>query len=156
MTATGRMEQLVSECAFAPAFDPATVTPQQAASFKQFRALWDTGASGTVISQRIVTACGLQPIGMTKTYGVGGEHITDEYLVNIGLPNKIGISGVKVIRGELVGFDALIGMNIITLGDFALTNHNGKTVFTFRFPSCETIDFVTQGIRTPWGSRKIQ
>jgi hypothetical protein len=130
-------------------------TPAQEASFRQFQAVWDTGASGTVISQRIVTACGLQPIGMTKTFGVGGEHITEEYLVNIGLPNSVAVPNVKVIRGELMGFDALVGMNIITLGDFALTNHNGKTVFSFRFPSCERIDFVTQGVRTPWGTRKI-
>ena len=35
----------------------------------------------------------------------------------------------------------LIGMDIIEKGDFAVTNHNGETVLTYRFPSSELIDF---------------
>lgn len=33
-------------------------------------------------------------------------------------------------------------MDIISKGDFAITNVDGKTVFSFRIPSVETIDFV--------------
>jgi len=33
-------------------------------------------------------------------------------------------------------------MDIITQGDFAVTNHNGVTKFSFRTPSMEHIDFV--------------
>jgi hypothetical protein len=36
----------------------------------------------------------------------------------------------------------LIGMNIITMGDFAITNHRGQTVMSFRVPSLQKIDFV--------------
>lgn len=36
-------------------------------------------------------------------------------------------------------------MDIITRGDFAITNVNGKTTFSFRFPSIGTIDFVDEG-----------
>lgn len=35
----------------------------------------------------------------------------------------------------------LIGMDLITLGDFAVTNKNGQTCFSFRYPSSEWIDF---------------
>ncbi len=42
------------------------------------------------------------------------------------------------------GIDLLIGMDIIGLGDFAVTNLNGVTQFTFRLPSVESIDFVNQ------------
>ena len=35
----------------------------------------------------------------------------------------------------------LIGMDIINLGDFAVTNKNGRTAFSFRTPSIEYIDF---------------
>jgi preprotein translocase subunit SecA len=38
----------------------------------------------------------------------------------------------------------LIGMDIIARGDFAVTNYDGKTVFSFRMPSVEQIDFVEQ------------
>ena len=36
----------------------------------------------------------------------------------------------------------LIGMDIIDLGDFAVTNADGITAFSFRIPSVEEIDFI--------------
>ena len=44
--------------------------------------------------------------------------------------------------GEPSNCDVLIGMDVITSGDFAVSNHNGKTVFSFRVPSVETTDYV--------------
>ena len=38
----------------------------------------------------------------------------------------------------------LIGMDIINLGDFAITNKNGNTKFTFEIPSSRDIDFVKE------------
>ena len=35
--------------------------------------------------------------------------------------------------------------DLIQLGDFAVTNLNGKTTFSFRMPSVDTIDFVQDG-----------
>ena len=40
------------------------------------------------------------------------------------------------------GLDVVIGMDIITRGDFAVTNLDGKTTFSFRIPSLADIDFV--------------
>jgi hypothetical protein len=37
--------------------------------------------------------------------------------------------------------DIIIGMDIITQGDFAITNFGGNTFFSFRMPSIQTIDF---------------
>ena len=36
----------------------------------------------------------------------------------------------------------LIGMNIINLGDFSVSNYQGKTVFSFRVPSAGCTDYV--------------
>ncbi|MBI3139488.1 MAG: SEC-C domain-containing protein [Sphingobacteriales bacterium] len=33
-------------------------------------------------------------------------------------------------------------MDIITLGDFSITNHNGDTCMSFRLPSSHEIDYV--------------
>jgi len=61
------------------------------------------------------------------------------------LPNHVGFRGVAVTKGRVFGVaDVLIGMDIINRGDFAVTNKNGKTVFSYRFPSTEQIDFVKQ------------
>ena len=38
-------------------------------------------------------------------------------------------------------YDAIFGMDIISLGDFAITNQNGQTTFSFRVPSSQTIEF---------------
>lgn len=156
-TANGIAADLKTECGFYAAFDPATLQPGQVEPYLPFVAVWDTGANGSVISQRIIDACGLKPIGMTQTRGVGGLHTTEMFLVNIRLPNAVAFQNVTVIRGDLEGFDALIGMNIITQGDLAITNHGGKTVFSFRVPSCECIDFVKEHrVSTPWGVRRVQ
>jgi hypothetical protein len=65
------------------------------------------------------------------------------------LPNKVAFSGVRVTKGILTGGpDILIGMNIINRGDFAVTNLNGVTKFSFRFPSIVDIDFVEEANRS--------
>lgn len=51
---------------------------------------------------------------------------------------------VKVTEGVLSGFDLLIGMDIITTGDFSITNVGGKTIFSFRVPSIKELDYVKE------------
>ncbi len=54
----------------------------------------------------------------------------------------VQIAGVEVTEGNLTGCDVLIGMDIINLGDFALTNLDDVTVLSFQMPSANHIDFV--------------
>jgi hypothetical protein len=49
-----------------------------------------------------------------------------------------------VTKGDLGSTDVLIGMDVICKGDFALTHKGGKTVFSFRYPSIATIDFLRE------------
>ena len=145
VTAQGILRELITDAFVASAFDlPGTEAkllpgPQ---NITRFTALWDTGATGTVITQKVIDALGLKPIGMTLASGVQGEHMTEVYLVSIGLPNGVGFPKVKVTKGILGHLDVLIGMDIITCGDFALTHHNGKTCFSFRCPPTQRIDFT--------------
>ena len=85
------------------------------------------------------------PISATKVYGVAGLMVADVFLVNILLPNKVGVSELPVTLGKLFGADVLIGMDIIGQGDFAVTHPNGNTKFSFRMPSQADIDFVKEG-----------
>lgn len=89
-------------------------------------------------------ACGLQPIGMAKVHAYNSTSNSEVYLVSIQLPNHVKFLDVKVTKGALMGTetDVLIGMDIITLGDFVITNKDGNTVFSFRTPSCAEIDYV--------------
>jgi len=109
-------------------------------------AIWDTGATGTVISQKVIDDCGLKPIGMTRVNTASDKGIlTTVYFASIILPNKVIIPQLRVTRGTIVGdAEVLVGMDIISHGDFAVTNYGDKTVFSFRMPSIECIDFVKQ------------
>jgi len=120
-------------------FDPST--PQ--ANKQDYLAIWDTGATNSVITSKVVNDLSLIPTGMTKVQGVTGVEVVNTYLVCFYLPNLLYLNNLTVTESSsLTGCDALIGMDVIGRGDFAVTNFNGKTVFTFRMPSCEKIDFI--------------
>ncbi len=142
----GHTRVLTSDISISLPFDPAT---EPATERKNFNCIWDTGASGTVITLDVINALGLKPSGKIKTYTVGqggnvNEYLADAYFVNVYLPNNVQIIGVNVSEGAIFGGDVLLGMDIIGMGDFAVTNHNGLTVMTYRIPSVETIDFVEE------------
>jgi hypothetical protein len=78
----------------------------------------------------------------------GGTSSSPTCLVNFLLPNGVGIIGVFVTQFVTdPDFDAIIGMDIITLGDFSVTNVMGKTWMSFRTPSCVAIDYVAEANR---------
>ena len=109
-----------------------------------YNAIWDTGATGSVITARVAVDLGLKPIGMTRVSTAGGMVDQNEYLVSIFLPNRVFVPNVRVTEGKLSGIDILVGMDIISLGDFCVTNHLGRTVLSFRMPSSHTIDYVKE------------
>lgn len=106
-----------------------------------------------MVTQRVIDACNLAPTGMAKVSGVHGEQLAETYLVNIALPNKVIFHTVRVTKGVIRDGDVLIGMDIIGMGDFSVTNSGGITKFSFRTPSIEHIDYVEQArqIRTQAG-----
>lgn len=114
-----------------------------AEKIKLFQAVWDTGATGTVVTERVVAECGLEQTGMTKLQGIHGSADTPTYLVDIFLPNRVVVRDVTVASAPLTeDADVLVGMNIIAMGDFAVSSYGGKTSFSFRIPSMERIDFL--------------
>ncbi len=56
---------------------------------------------------------------------------------------NVVVQGVTVTEGVLHGdIELLIGMDIITLGDFTVTNIDGKTKMSFGMPSIHSYDYV--------------
>lgn len=107
------------------------------------KAKWDTGATHTCISQSIVDALDLVPSGDAAVATSNLASKAKTYIVDIVLPNNYRCEGIRVIgnQNESPVHDILIGMDIISLGDFAVSNFNGRTSFTFRIPSQEEINF---------------
>ena len=119
------------------AFPPLTNgKPTPIPKLESFNALWDTGASGTVITQKVVDALGLKPIGMVNTRHAQGESMAEVFLISLRFPQSIGYNSIRVTKGML-GDDlhALIGMDVICGGDFSITNHDGATELNFQHPS---------------------
>ena len=115
--------------------------------WREFLGIWDTGATNSVITADVAKQCGLKPTGRTKVATAAGEYETPWYMVGLRLPNRVQFPQVRVTEAPLRDADLLIGMDIISRGDFAVSNFEGKTVFTYRWPSLQRIDFVRQ--RTP-------
>jgi len=84
----------------------------------------------------------LKPISKTLINTPSDKDVPSNiYLINIYLPNGIRIDSIHVLEGIPSGCDMLIGMDVISLSDFAITNLNGRTIFSFRMPSMTNIDF---------------
>ena len=142
-TDNGLLNILRNDCHVSRAWDPNGSEPQPA--MEQFIAVWDTGATNSMITQAVVDTCGLVPISTTTiAHALGTTSDVEVYLVNIGLPNKVGVPGLRVAKAVLSQGDVLIGMDIINQGDFAVTNVGGSTKFSFRIPSQADIDFVVE------------
>ena len=121
---------------------------------KEHLAIWDTGATNSVITSKAAQELGLRPTGMTEVHTANGVAKQNTYFVNIILPMGVGIRGVKVTEVEqLLGGEAnvLIGMDIIGTGDFSVTNANGVTVMSFRYPSCYELDYVAETLTSRLG-----
>lgn len=108
------------------------------------QALWDTGATNCVIEGKLAKELGLVPIAKADVNHAGGVSEVNVYLISIILPNNVYFEGIRVTecKENIGGFRFIVGMDVITKGDFSVTNTDGKTTFSFRLPSMETIDYV--------------
>ena len=138
-------------CSVTVSHPQSLLSPGEVAKSDDCIAIWDTGAMGSAITELQAKKLGLIPTGIKNASGLGGTHAKNTYVIDIRLPNNITIADVQVIEidnpvdehgKKIEDFGVLIGMNIICLGDFAITNYLGKTVMSFRIPSSHEIDYV--------------
>jgi hypothetical protein len=136
-----RLREIVSDIGISLPFVPPNFPKD--AIIHRTQALWDTGATNSVITQATAKTLGLKPIGVARAFHAGGENTVNVYLVNLYLPNNLIIPNIRVSEcSDNAGkFGVIIGMDVITLGDFAVTNVGGKTTFSFRIPSLGIIDY---------------
>jgi predicted aspartyl protease len=106
--------------------------------------LVDTGATNTSISNKLAASLNLKAVEQCKVATAGGIHIANVYSIEISIKDMIKFTNIKA--AEFVKndkFDIIIGMDILTLGDLAITNHDHRTVVSFRVPPDTVhIDYV--------------
>ena len=118
------------------------------------KAVWDTGATGTCISKRVIDAMGLVPIGFTSVNTANGlKEDAGQFIINIAFPNSVTITDLRATEFSGGGdIDMLIGMDVICMGDMSITNANGLTVFSYRIPSdWAHIDYVEAAKSSKYG-----
>lgn len=98
-------------------------------------ALVDTGATNSSISNKLADGIGLKTIEQCRVDAAGGSHISNVYSIDVFLRNMVSFSNIRsteFVENDM--FDIIIGMDIITQGDLAITNHDNRTVVSFRVP----------------------
>src|ERR1700733_6047663 len=74
------------------------------------KAIWDTGATGSVITQKVINQLALFPTGVSTLHTANGIANRNSYTVDIGLPNRVLIQKVNAAGIDALssGCDALI------------------------------------------------
>jgi hypothetical protein len=106
-------------------------------------AIWDTGATRSVIAPEIAKKLDLNIIDTEHFYAVSSKHLAEIAFVSVLFPSKAVISDIRVAICPITpNTNMLIGMDIISQMDFAVTNGGGQTQFSFAIPSFKSrIDF---------------
>jgi hypothetical protein len=97
--------------------------------------IFDTGATGSMISENVAKELSLIPCGNITVSGVHGTENANLYKLDIIFGGKYILPDHTVSgAGNDAGFDLLIGMDIIAMGNLTIFRENGKTFFTFYLP----------------------
>ncbi|MDN5201616.1 hypothetical protein QQ008_09595 [Fulvivirgaceae bacterium BMA10] len=118
------------------------VNPLDSRKSKTIKAIWDTGATDTCINEKIVNLIGLISAGKIEVINTSHKKLVEVYPVELHLPNGLwcALTCAASIQKE-IDCDMLIGMDVITQGDFCITNENGNTIVSFTIPHRNKIDF---------------
>ena len=65
LKANGRVNQLKTQCGVSDAVLP--TNPPTPVAVNQYEAIWDTGATGTVITSKVAKELGLKPTGLVTS-----------------------------------------------------------------------------------------
>jgi hypothetical protein len=106
-------------------------------------ALWDTGAMMSAITPEIRDKLKAITINRKKIAGIHTAQEVDVVVITLELPNHVVKKSIEVAVCNITSnSEMIIGMDIISLGDFALSNGNNQTLFSFAVPPFrEKIDF---------------
>ncbi len=100
-----------------------------------------------MVNERVVDELKLPTDGFVNIQHAGGvAAAVPFYHVDFLLYNSSPIVDVRVGLSAVRDIDVIIGMDIINRGDFAVSNRNGATTFSFRIPSIEDFDFVKDDV----------
>ncbi len=97
------------------------------------RAVWDTGATTSGISNRVAERLGLKPIDTGISVTSIGQAEVPIYLLDIHLTRELTIRNIRVFGNPMQNRseEFLIGMDIISKGKLIVDSTSGKTIVNF-------------------------
>lgn len=100
------------------------------------RAIWDTGATGSMISADVAKKLKLKSCGETQILGVHGSQKAKIYKVDILFPMAgVVLPDIRVSEADAGGgFDLLVGMDIIGQGMFGIYGDGESLTVLFGLP----------------------
>jgi len=105
----------------------------------RLKALWDTGATLTAIKPKLrdmLKLCMVRSDSSATVAGLGGIFNADCTVMTLRLRENFEINWCPVyVLDYTVDVDIIIGMDIIGMGDFVVSNTDNKTLFSFIMPS---------------------
>lgn len=108
-------------------------------------AQWDCGSTYSSISKELALKLDLKPISKRTVNSTSNNMLSNIYDVGIVLRNSdifVPVEAGEAVNIHQTGVDMLIGMDVISKGDFVISTYNGVTCFSFRYPSKGLIDFT--------------
>lgn len=145
VTFPGGAEALITNCIVMPAVD-FSKGEKVTSYYPTNNAIWDTGADTTIICQRIARMLQLKPHIKSAITGIGGVVSSNVYRIHLGLPSGEAVLELEAMElpDEQMDYDVIIGMDVIRECDFAITNKDGNTKFTYERPSKRDLDFTKE------------
>ena len=141
--ATKILQEITHNAMIGKPIDPAN--PENGKQvFLPVRLVWDTGAMNSIIPEALVSRLGLQgqESGVIKLKFADIAKDYKTYMISLKIPGStIEIDGIAAAAADSIDNEMLLGMDVIALGDFAVTNEDGKTCFSFAVPSSTSITF---------------
>jgi hypothetical protein len=98
--------------------------------FQQIKTLWDTGANNTYVTKSLAFNLGL----ISNIDLHDGSWKFKTLVVYLQLPNRIILPIQVSFAEDCPGIDAIIGMNVISQGDFVIDNTTENTSLSFEMP----------------------
>ena len=110
------------------------------------QAVWDTGASYSCITTRVAQQLKLPPHRKATTETLSGTRETATTILLSFPGNQRYCTWIEATEADRLpnGCDMLIGLDVISLGEFHLRhNHSGELIFEFEFSKERFIDYFS-------------
>ena len=122
---------------------------------KQVIAMIDTGCTNTSIPYNVVKFLDLVSSGYQKMNAVNKSYVCNFYICNMIIEDQIQLNDVMVVglpqlesedetETPTANEQMILGMDILSKCDFAITNKNDGTEFTIAYPSKRSLDLTNE------------